>query len=260
MNEREYTPHRGWNWPLVIAVAAVAAIVISFFLTSGPAPGWMLHARKEELEKIHARRPVDNDVAYYYAYSLMKEGDAVHAYQVMKEVVGRTPRSARYLGRLAHYAAMVGHAEETVGLYRRVLVLDPKDGEAHAELGRIFAEAELITDALNEYDQAVKLDPKVSLEAEYYARCLQRAGRDVDVFQSVGFGRVEGRRVTGQKLCQFRHIRFDAFDDALRQFVAAVGVEMRVVFEFFVLSGKRARRVVHKGFGGILRAERGVEF
>src|SRR5205823_2079743 len=123
----------------------------------GPAPGWMAHARKDELEKAHTRRPGDNDVAYYYAHALMRDGDTSQAYRLMKDVVARDPQSVRNLSRLATYAAMTGHSVETVGIYRHILALDPNNAEAHAELGHIFGEAGLLTDALREYAQAVKL-------------------------------------------------------------------------------------------------------
>jgi Flp pilus assembly protein TadD len=185
MNDLEYRPRRIWNLACGIVAAIVVSVIVGFVLSGRPVAGRMANAPLSELETLYARRPTDNDVAYYYAHALAQKDYTDRAYQVMAEAVARDPRSTRLMTRLAQYAARRGHAVESVNLYRRINALDSSNANAHAELGHIFTEARLLTDALHEYDQAVKLDPKVEFDPALYARCLVHAGRDEEAWQQL---------------------------------------------------------------------------
>ena len=56
-----------------------------------------------------------------------------------------------------------------------------------------------------------------------------------------------------------RHLRLDALDHALRQFVGAVAAEVRIVGERLVLAGKTIRGKMHEGLLRRFRPERFVE-
>src|SRR5262249_43314939 len=107
------------------------------------------------------------------------------AYRLMSELVKRQPGSLRNWLGLARCASQLGHSRETVEAYRRALALDPRQADAHAFLGQIYGEAGLTTEALQEFDQAQKLNSRVDINNELLASCLLQKGRVAEAWERI---------------------------------------------------------------------------
>src|SRR5579872_3129931 len=187
MTDTEYRPAKNRTIPIGIAATVLIVATIGLFMANRPGAVRLSKASVEELQVEASRRPNDGDVGLYYAHALNETGDSQRAYEVMKKVVAKHPESTLYKTRLAEYAAINGHATETVGLYHRILEMDPRNADAHSELGHIYSEAGLLTDATQEYDTALKLDPKVWYDPAIYATDLAHVGRDEDAWNQLTF-------------------------------------------------------------------------
>ena len=72
-------------------------------------------------------------------------------------------------------------------------------------------------------------------------------------------GGIEWRGVAQEIFCDSKVVGFDAFDDAFRKFVGAVGIEVRIVFEFHGLARESVGRILNEGFGGFVGAHGLIE-
>lgn len=139
--------------------------------------GRMASLSRDELAMEYQRRRDDPDVGYYYAYSLMQDGQSAQALQVIRDVVRQDPKSVRNLLGLARCTAANGDVMGTLDAYQKALALDPRCAGAHSETAAILAEAGLMTEAAREYDAAMKLNPAVSVDPVQQSRCFARVGR-----------------------------------------------------------------------------------
>lgn len=116
-----------------------------------------------------------------------------HSHRQADEVIARFRRFARLQpqnGRAAYYYAMslwkgkeTGHAgsylDQVQSLLKKSIQLDPSNAQAHLELANLYSQRRKYREALPEYEQALKLDPKL-VDAYYrlgeaYTHLDQRA-------------------------------------------------------------------------------------
>jgi len=185
MSDLEISRRPAWVWAAGIIGTLAAGIIITFLCSGSSLPGQMVSAPAGDLEARYARHPLDNEVGFYFANALMRDGDKDRAYKVIADVAKRNPQSTRYLSQLANYAAANGRARETTEVYRRIAALDPADAHPHVELAHIFTEAGLLSDGLDEYDRALNLNPKVIYDPALYAECLIHAGRNEEAWRQL---------------------------------------------------------------------------
>ncbi len=82
-----------------------------------------------------------------------------------------------YLGELARGERDLAQAES---YYRRALMCDPSNGEAHLRLGIVLAEEKRITEAISQLKQAIRLQPDSSSAHYHLAEIYSHLGRNAE--------------------------------------------------------------------------------
>ena len=70
----------------------------------------------------------------------------------------------------------MGQTEEAVVAYRSALRLDPKDAEAHNNLGLLLEKQHLRADAARHFNEALRIRPKFEEARKNFQRLLGRLG------------------------------------------------------------------------------------
>jgi len=146
------------------------------------------NASAKVLAEIQAQKPEDLGVMYELAYRLERDGKNDDARIIMEKLVQKEPRNLTYWQGLARCAGESGHALDALDAYKKGYELDPQWAVGHFKRAEILAAAHLTTEAMQEYDQGKKLDPKADANIEPWARTLAAKGRDQDAWDLLTAG------------------------------------------------------------------------
>ena len=160
----------------VILLAVLVVVGLSYFSRTSRS-FWIDSISVDELKAEGAKHPEDGELNFMLAYRLMKDGRDPEAYAVMQQVTQRYPNDVRYLLRLGDCTRNLAHTVETVGVYKRVLKIDPNRADVYLELGLIYGEAGLQTDALENFEHGSKLDPTALVNYSVWVNCMLAKGR-----------------------------------------------------------------------------------
>ena len=107
---------------------------------------------------------------------LLEDGEYAEAALHYQKAVTIKPSAKAYSG-LGFSLDQLGRLDEASTAHRKAVQLDPKSGEAHANLALNHARKKELVEAVAAYRRAVALDPRVST---YYslAGVLRALGRD----------------------------------------------------------------------------------
>ncbi len=119
--------------------------------------------------------PSRQDARRELAMVLLETGKPDDAVDTLLDVLKTDPRDPRALVILGnHYARQDGQRDTALKLIRRACEVAPDDATAHNSLGYLLFEEKLTDQAVAEFNEASRLDPK--LANAYYGRALVEIG------------------------------------------------------------------------------------
>lgn len=166
---------------LMVALFLFGILGVAYF-ASGVRNNYVSKAEVSDLQREIAANPNDHEARYFLAYRLMKEEKPKEALVVMEEAIRKDPTRARNWEGYARCAAMNGLARKSVEGYEKAFELNPTAVSA-SSIAHVYAEAGLLTPALEWFDKSVKIDPNVDLNSEDYAKCLIAFERYQDAWE-----------------------------------------------------------------------------
>jgi len=173
----QYLARRRRTRILLSGVIGTAIVLFVWYSNRNARQRWLRTAPVEAVLESAERAGNDQELVYAAAFRAYKDGRNNEAYRLMTGLVKQHPRNAAYWSGLGRTASAAGNAEEAVIAYRRAVELDPKLPYPHYYMGHIYASAGLSTDAIREYEEAIRREGKLSDNPEPYARSLCAKGR-----------------------------------------------------------------------------------
>ncbi|UCH27533.1 MAG: tetratricopeptide repeat protein [Trueperaceae bacterium] len=103
----------------------------------------------------------DPVVAFYQAYALQLSGKPSEALVAYQRVLERFPESETVLNNLGFTQVQLGLFEEGVSTLERAVALRPESAQAHLNLGLAYFRLERYREALDQWDETVRIDPSL---------------------------------------------------------------------------------------------------
>jgi tetratricopeptide (TPR) repeat protein len=183
----------GWSWFAgtlvpVIGLVQVGAQARADRYTYLPLVGLAIAVAFAASDLAHRRRSLHAALCALGALTLFGLGvatraqvthwrDAVALHTHAVSVVGEHPAE---LFRLADALRNAGHDAEAIAVYERLVALAPRQREAHADLGNLYARTGRLDDAVAAYRRELALDPTSFLAHANLGLALARQERDAE--------------------------------------------------------------------------------
>jgi Flp pilus assembly protein TadD len=179
----QYLAWRRKRRVLAVAIGLPVVALLYIFANQYTRKAWMKTANLSDLGSIASASPGDTDVQFNYAFRLMGDGQTPEALAIMKRVVKEAPNNPMYLFGLGRCATAMGEALLGEECMLKVIAMKPDMPEAHFTLASIYGSANLVTDAIKEFDEAVRLGGRLKSDRAIYGECLVKAGRYEDAWR-----------------------------------------------------------------------------